>query len=212
MSIKIHANRRLLISIILIWLFNVSGIIGIILGYEDWFISLTPLNLFIYLTLIFWNSPKLSNLLFALIIPFFIGMFTEYLGVNFGLIFGIYQYGQSLGYKIAGVPLMIGVNWAILVYCTAAIVKKIHKNLIISSILGAVLMVALDVIIEVSAPRFDFWQFKDGIIPLQNYIGWLGTAFIAHILFQKVYKTIQYKISIHIFIAIWLFFTTFLFF
>ncbi|GAA4110859.1 hypothetical protein GCM10022393_08180 [Aquimarina addita] len=212
MSIKIQADRKLLISIVVIWLFNISGIIGILIGYEAWFIPLTPLNLLIYLGLILWNATRFNTLILALVIPFAIGMFTEYLGVNYGLIFGTYQYGENLGYKIEGVPLMIGVNWATLVYCTAAIAKRIHHNLAISSLIGATLMVLSDLIIEVSAPRFDFWEFSNGIVPLQNYIGWFGTAFIAHLLFQKVCKTLDFTLSIHIYMAICVFFSTFLFF
>jgi len=207
-----HPERKLLISIVLIWLFNISGIIGILMGYDDWFLELTPLNLLLYLVLILWNSKINKLLILGLLIPFSIGMITEYLGVNYGLIFGDYQYGGNLGIKAFGVPWIIGVNWGLLVYCTSAISKKIHRNIVISSFIGAVLMVALDVIIEVSAPRFDFWEFKDGVVPLQNYIGWMVIAFIAHLLFQKVYKTLQYTVSIHIFIAIFIFFTTFLFF
>ena len=205
-------KKKILISIILIWLFNISGIIGIIIGYEEWFLSLTPLNLLLYMGLIFWNSTIYRSLFIGLLIPFLIGMITEYLGVNYGLIFGDYQYGENLGLKVFGVPWIIGVNWGLLVYSTAAISQKIHANSIVSSIIGATLMVALDVIIEVTAPRFDFWEFADNIVPIQNYIGWFGTACIAHILFQKVYKMVHYTISIHIFIAIFVFFTTFLFF
>jgi len=150
-----QAKRKLFISIGIIWLFNISGVIGILLGYEDWFLPLTPLNLLIYLVLLLWNSEINRFLLIGLLIPFSIGMITEYLGVNYGLIFGNYQYGNNLGIKVLGVPWIIGVNWGLLVYCTAAIAKKIHNNWIISSVIGAILMVALDVIIEVSAPIFD---------------------------------------------------------
>ncbi|WP_378180799.1 carotenoid biosynthesis protein [Aquimarina sp. SS2-1] len=205
-------ERKLLISIILIWLFNISGIIGILIGYEDWFLSLTPLNLLLYLMLILWNSRINVTLFLALLVPFSIGMITEYLGVNHGLIFGNYQYGENLGSKVLGVPWIIGVNWALLVYCTAAISKKIHQNIVISSFIAAVLMVALDVIIEVSAPRFDFWEFKGGVVPIQNYLGWLATAFVAHIVFQKILKNLQFTLSVHIFLAIFIFFTAFLFF
>lgn len=207
-----RAERKLLISIILIWLFNISGIIGILIGYEDWFLPLTPLNLLLYLGLIIWNSKFNKFLILGLLIPFSIGMITEYLGVNYGLIFGNYQYGENLGVKILGVPWIIGANWALLVYCTSAISKKIHPSAVVSSFIGAVLMVALDVIIEVSAPRFDFWEFENGVVPLQNYVGWLITAFIAHLLFQKIYKTLHYGISVHVFLAIFIFFTTFLFY
>ncbi|MBW1297795.1 carotenoid biosynthesis protein [Aquimarina litoralis] len=205
-------ERQLIIAIIIIWLFTVSGIIGILIGYEDWFLPLTPLNLSVYTVLICWTSNARRKLILAMLIPFSIGMITEYLGVNHGLIFGNYAYGNNLGIKVLGVPWIIGINWALLVYTTAAIAKKIHTNIIITASIGAILMVALDVIIEVSAPRFDFWEFDNGVVPIQNYIGWLITAFVAHILFQKFYKTLQYTLSVHIFIAIFIFFTTFLFY
>jgi len=146
-----------------------------------------------------------------LLIPFGIGMITEFLGVNYGLIFGNYEYGNNLGAKIYGVPWIIGVNWAILVYCSAGLVIKIHKNIFLTSALAAMLMVLLDVVIERVAPKFDFWQFENNIVPIQNYVGWFFTAFLAHILFQKSVKVFHFKISLHIFIAILVFFTTFSF-
>ncbi|GAA4275187.1 hypothetical protein GCM10022258_44830 [Aquimarina gracilis] len=148
----------------------------------------------------------------ALLIPFGIGMITEYLGVNYGLIFGEYKYGANLGYKLFGVPLMIGVNWAILTYCTAAMARAINNNIVISSILGAVGMVFLDVIMEVSAPRFDFWEFENGVVPLKNYFGWFCTALVGHLLLQKSIKVFRFRISLHIFIAILVFFSVFLIF
>ncbi|TPN83967.1 carotenoid biosynthesis protein [Aquimarina algicola] len=208
MTEKIKNN----ISIGVIWLFNISGIIGILLGYEDWFLRLTPLNLLIYLFLILWNQNFNPKLILMLSIPFCVGMIAEGLGVNFGLIFGNYEYGENLGYKVFGVPLMIGVNWAILTYSSAAIARKIHSGLWVSSLLASILMVAMDVILEVSAPRFDFWEFENNIVPLQNYVGWFGTAFVAHMVFQKLSKTYNYNLSIHIFVAILVFFTVFLFF
>jgi len=205
-------NRKLTISIILIWLFNISGIIGILFEYQDWFIPLTPLHLLIYLILILWNSDITKKLFLGLMIPFFIGMIAEFFGVNYGVIFGNYTYGKNLGIKIFGVPWMIGVNWAILTYGTAAIAKKLSNRVVITSLIGAVLMVLLDILMEFSAPRFDFWEFEKGIIPIQNYIGWLIVAFVCHILFQKIIKEPHFILSTHIFLAIVIFFTTFLFF
>ncbi len=203
-------TRKRTISIFIIWLFTIAGIIGILSVYKDWFLSFTWLNLLVYLWLIIWNNSLNRRLILALLIPFGIGMLTEYLGVNYGLIFGNYEYGDNLGFKMYGVPLMIAVNWAILTYCTAAMARAIHNSIIISSLLGAIGMVFLDVIMEVSAPRFDFWEFDEGVVPLQNYVGWFFTAFLVHLLLQKVIKVFRFRISLHIFIAILVFFTTFL--
>ena len=35
----------------------------------------------------------------ALLIPFLLGFITEAFGVNYGLIFGDYSYGENLGFK-----------------------------------------------------------------------------------------------------------------
>ncbi|UZO81904.1 carotenoid biosynthesis protein [Aquimarina sp. ERC-38] len=199
------------ISIFIIWLFIACAVIGIQMGYEDWFLSLSPLNLILFLGLIIWNTPYPMNLVIVMFIPFIIGILVEYLGVNFGLIFGEYEYGENLGFKIAGVPLMIGVNWVILTYCSASIARRVTSRAWIVAGIASLLMVLLDLIIEIAAPAMDYWEFEGGQVPLQNYIGWFGTSFIAHLLFQKWNKYHNLKISIHILSAMLMFFIAFIY-
>ena len=206
-------KNKIFISIFIIWLFNISGIIGILSSYSEWFLGYTSLNLLIYVVLIIWNLENISKkVLIAFSIPFFIGFFTEYLGVNYGLLFGTYSYGNNLGIKIWGVPLMICVNWALLTFITADLSRVIHKNIIIRSLLGGLLMMILDMIIEVSAPRFDFWQFENNTVPLKNYIAWFIIGSIAHFLYNQISLKTHVKLSIHILVAITFFFVCFLFF
>ena len=204
-------DKKLSISIFIVWLFSVSGIIGILIGHNDWFLSLTPLHLSVYFLLIVWNSVDKRKIILHLSIAFFTGLLAEFLGVNYGLIFGDYTYGENLGYKIYGVPILIGVNWAILVYSSAAIAKKVCPGGITCSIFAAILMVFLDLIIEMSAPRFDFWEFKGGTVPIQNYVGWFVVSLVIQLIFQKLQKSYNYRLAIHIFLAIALFFAVFLF-
>ncbi|WP_439151729.1 carotenoid biosynthesis protein [Winogradskyella sp.] len=201
-------------SIFLIWLFSVSGIIGILSPeYTDWFLTKTPFNLMLTFLILLANIAEFKwTLTVAVAIPFFLGFITEALGVNYGLIFGNYSYGENLGYKIFGVPVIICVNWALLTMATADVAKIVTKNIILSSLLGAALMTGLDFIIEVSAPRFDFWEFEHGVIPLQNYIGWLATAFVAHLGYQSFKIKTNKIISLHVLISIIVFFAVFLFF
>ena len=107
---------------------------------------------------------------------------------------------------------MICVNWAVLTFTSADISRYFHKNIWIRSLIGGGLMMLLDLAIEVSAPRFDFWEFENEVVPLQNYIGWFVISFIVHLLFQRFYITTNKQISIQIFVAISVFFLTFLFF
>ncbi|MGK0314876.1 MAG: hypothetical protein ACI86M_001096, partial [Saprospiraceae bacterium] len=74
----------------ILWLFTCSALIGIGLGFADWFIPKTPLNLLIGLALLFVNVPLVSNKSKGLfLIAFFVGMFVEIAGVATGQIFGI---------------------------------------------------------------------------------------------------------------------------
>jgi putative membrane protein len=201
---------KLQISVFVIWLFHVSAVIGILLGHADWFLPLTPLNLLLCFGILLWNIPQVNIRDFSvLLIPFAFGMVAEWLGVNFGLIFGDYAYGNNLGPKIWGVPWMIGVNWAILVFLSASIAQKITQNIWVGATIGAALMVLLDLIIEIVAPVFDFWEFNNNIVPLQNYIGWFLVAFLAHLLYQRLFTKHQFVLSIWTFLIFIVFFGTF---
>ncbi|MAD97339.1 MAG: carotene biosynthesis protein [Flavobacteriaceae bacterium] len=204
-------KNKVYLSIFLIWLFNISGILGILSKHTDWFLGLTPLNLFLYIAFIAFHVDKINwNFLIAFLIPFTFGFVTEYLGVNFGLIFGSYEYGENLGYKVQGVPLMICVNWAVLVITSADISEIISKNKYIRAAIVGFLMMTLDIIIEVSAPRFDFWEFENEAVPLQNYVAWFIISFFAYLVFDRFPIRTNKTISYHIFAAITIFFITFL--
>lgn len=208
--IDLAKQHKLLISIFLVWLFHVSAIVGIKLQYHDFFLPLTPLNLLLCFGLILWNIPNLNiKDMLLLLVPFAFGMVAEWLGVNFGLIFGDYSYGNNLGPKIWGVPWMIGINWAILVFLSAAIAQKFTKNLWLGATIGAALMVLLDFIIEIVAPYFDFWEFNCNIVPTQNYIGWFVVAFLAHLIYQKFFQKHQFTLSIWMYLAFVVFFGVF---
>jgi len=140
------------ISIAIIWLFHVSGILGILYGNSEWFISATPLNLSINFALLLINCNSHKWFFHMVILAFLTGMITEILGVQRGWIFGDYQYGDALGYKIMGVPLLIGFNWALLTIITGAIAQQFYKNFFMRTVIGVCLMIFLDLLIEPIAP------------------------------------------------------------
>ena len=85
------------LSVGIMWLFTCSALIGISLGYADWFIPKTPLNLLIGLVLLFINIPLNSNKSKGVfIVAFIVGMLVEIVGVKTGEIFGNYEYGKNL--------------------------------------------------------------------------------------------------------------------
>ena len=133
----------------------------------------------------------------------------EILGVNYGLLFGDYYYGENLGWKVLGVPLLIGVNWMVLTFLSAYISKQIFQNKWLTFFAGALLMVGLDFFIEPVAPVFDFWHWDIGHAPLQNFIAWFGVAFVLQILVDKVIPKENHAFPFHPFAAQTVFFVFF---
>lgn len=195
------------IGIFVVYLFHVSALIGVSLGFYDWFIEKTPLNLSLMFALVIWIFPVNSGKKLAYTFFFFCaGMLVEWLGVSFGWFFGNYVYGENLGVKLDGVPFLIGVNWALLVLTTGAISNQWHSSPWIRAAIGAGLMVGLDVLIEASAPSLDFWVFEGGVAPLSNYIAWFVIAYVLHLVFQQSKMQGNKAFSLHLFLSQCLFF------
>lgn len=195
------------ISIFIIWLFVISAIIGIYLGYVNWFIEKTPLNLLLGAGLLFWNFPIDSLRKFGIWgAAFSIGMLVEIVGVQTGSIFGNYYYGENLGIKLLGVPLLIGVNWAVLSFITAAIGTRLTRNFWSSILIGAGFMLGLDFLLEPLAGIFDFWHFEGGIVPIQNYVAWFITALFLQYMVRKTLNFDKPYFSTHLFLSQVIFF------
>ena len=199
------------VSIIIIWLFHLSGLLGLLYIDKNLFASLTPLNLFISTTLLFINQTNATRMKFFIVFAiFFVGMIAEILGVQYGLIFGNYEYGNNLGLKLLGVPILIGFNWVVLTVICGSISSKIFKkSKILSVIFGITLMLLIDITLEPIAPVLDYWEFSGSKAPLQNYIGWGITSLITQTLYQYFYKTKEFVFSVNLFIAQFLFFLGF---
>lgn len=195
-------------SIFLIWLFHLSGVVGIGFSNKDLFVSFTPINLLISFFLLFSNQLQIDKKsLRTAVIIFIIGMIAEILGVNYGFIFGDYIYLDNLGMKIMGVPIMIGIQWVILTYITGSFSNYFFKkNKLYSILLGVSLMILLDILIEPLAPKLGFWVFDSEIAPLQNYVGWLLIAVPAQIIFYFGIDSKEITFSSHLLIVNFLFF------
>ena len=206
---KSKKRTNQLVAIFLIWLFHVSAIVGITIGFNDWFLSKTPINLLICAALFLRIFPLDSPKKYGYFLLFFaMGMLAEWLGVNHGLLFGSYSYGSNLGYKVDGVPLFIGVNWALLTFITAVISGMISKNRWIKALIAASLMVFLDYFMEQNAPEFDFWDFG-AHVPLSTYITWFILAYFLQLLFQYSRISGNRSISLNLYLAQLVFFTFF---
>lgn len=192
----------------LVW-FYIIGIAGMVIpATSALFMKLTPLALLMnFGLLLIHHENKFSTktiLIFSLIL--LSGFFIEILGVQTGIIFGEYTYGKGLGWKLWDTPLIIGLNWLLLVYTTATITQKIKIHNIIRIALGAGMMLVYDLIMEQVAPRMDMWSWKNGIIPIENYIAWFVIASLFHTLIQFTGIKIRNKLSETVLIAQFVFF------
>ena len=200
--------NKTFLSIFLIWLVHISGLFGLLFYDFIFFASFTPINLFLTSLLLMVNQIKLHRTeLLCIVLIFWTGIFVEFLGVNYGLLFGEYSYGKNLGPKLFGVPFLIGMNWVILTIISGSISSYILKgNKILSIILGSILMLVIDFFIEPVAPILDFWEFKNSIVPLSNYTGWLITGIFTQSLYQYLFKEKELKFSLNLYLAIFVFF------
>ena len=207
-SINTELLKRYL-PIGIVWLFHISAIIGIYLGHYDWFVEKTPMNLMLCMGLLLYAWPLTSakQLLIAGLF-FMVGMLSEWSGVHFGFPFGSYVYGDNLGFKIAGVPLLIGVNWAMLVLISGGIASQLTRSLAARVIVGSALMVFLDLFIEPNSSALDFWHWENSHIPLSNYIGWFAVAAILHYVFQRTVKEVNFPFSLNLYLAQVIFFAS----
>jgi len=167
--------------------FFIVGILGVAVPVSrNLFITLIPLALLLSILVLipFHQSEIRKKEILVFISILLVGFLIEAAGVRYGFIFGIYRYGDGLGIKILGAPLLIGVNWLLLVYCTAVIFEKIPISSIWKITGAAFLMVLYDYVMEQVAPWMDMWSFEGGSAPPRNYISWFILALFFHSLLK----------------------------
>ena len=205
--LKLLDNKELRnFSIFIVWLINISGFFGILSDQKDFFLSSTPYVLTITLFLSVVNSSIEKKFLIRLLFIFLLGLSVEIIGVNFSFFFGEYQYGNNLGIKIFDVPLVIGFNWVLLIIITGNFASRIFPKSIIGKVVfGSIMMILLDLLIEISAPKLDYWEFSINPVPFSNYFWWFVFSILFHLIYQSN-KIKEYVVSTNILLIHFLFF------
>lgn len=184
------------------------GIIGFLIpSIQSAWVQLTPVNLlFGLLMLLIFHQPKQKNFWLSLGIIGALGFLFEVIGVQTGVLFGTYTYGNILGVKILGTPLMLAVNWILLIYLTNYIARKISSKNGVIALIGGLLMVGIDVLIEPFAIHFNLWTWEAVHVPIQNYVMWFILSFGFHLIFNYFNKQLRNEISVCLFGALVVFF------
>ncbi len=184
------------------------GLVGLCTPrWQPLFLSLTPFNLLLSAALVFaFQKGDKSRFALFVILASVVGYLVELLGITTGWPFGEYYYGEALGPKILGVPPVIGLNWALLTYCSAIIASGFVSNRWARAFIGAGLMVGLDLLIEPMAPKLDFWHWQLGHAPFINFVGWYGCAVLLQLLFARLSTFQNNTVTGWYFVTVTLFF------
>ena len=179
---------------ILLWVYGV-GLAGMLLPFSrELFKIITPLNLLFALFFLFWGKKPARQVIITGIAVAVASFFIEAAGVNTGKIFGVYTYGKTLGPALLNTPVIIGLNWFLLIYCTNVISRQLWdlvpergagshtslKKFLFIVITGSLLMVFYDLLLEPAAMRLDMWSWEGDRIPARNYLAWFGFSIAFH--------------------------------
>ncbi len=206
-------------------LFHTIGLVGLLYFDKTFFLAATSFNLLLSFALLIWTQTE-KNLHFIIffIACFFVGLTVEIIGINTGILFGDYTYGNVLGYKFQQVPLLIGVNWFIIIYCSGISIHTLLMKAInrvasdtgktpgalkaLSVIVdGATLAVFFDWLMEPVAVKLGYWVWNgDGSIPLFNYICWFVVSLLLLTIFHFAKFSKQNKFAVNLLLIQLMFF------
>ncbi len=191
---------------------------------RELFSSLTPYNLLLSAGLIVYTQQEKNWSFFIfLLICVVTGFTVEYAGVNYHLLFGSYEYLPAMGPQWKNVPVIIGLNWFIIMYCCGVSVQMLLNHLwnklkeddqpyrsnvgLVAVILDSALLATFfDWIMEPVAVELNWWKWTNETIPVFNYFSWLGVSIVLMILFRLFSFGKQNKFAVNLLLIQFLFF------
>ncbi|HMP29370.1 MAG TPA: carotenoid biosynthesis protein, partial [Saprospiraceae bacterium] len=137
----------------------VFGIICIQFAVWPQLVNLTWFQMMLSCGLILYTYPQTNknSILIFFIVSYFVGFIVEIIGVQSGLLFGTYYYGEVLGWKILDTPIVIGINWFLVTYAVNQLVDFLKLNKLGHSFVAASAITALDYLIEPDAIKLGMW-------------------------------------------------------
>jgi bisanhydrobacterioruberin hydratase len=206
--LELVTNRQKSVSAFFIVFYTV-GIIGMLLPCSfSLFLKLIPLALILsFVALAFFHKSKVEwNTILCFSSIYLIAFTVEAIGANTGRIFGQYEYGEGLGFKLFQTPLIIGINWLYFAYTTAVVVEKLKLPVYLKILLASTGMLLYDLVLEQVASKLDMWHWKNEVIPFQNYLSWFALAVLFHSLIKILKVKFENKLALLILVCQFLFF------
>jgi putative membrane protein len=157
------------IAILVVILFHLVGLIGLLIpSLQHLFLLLVPFHLGLMMVILMLTHRPLNDHFIVFILTVItLSSLAEWVGIHTSLLFGHYAYGNTLGFKLNGVPLIIGINWFLLIYSTGVTMQRSPiKSKWLRLLTGAAILVLLDLLIEPVAIRFNYWHWAGSIVPI----------------------------------------------
>ncbi len=191
-----------------IW-FYIIAFFGIIFPFSNkFFITLIPWAMLFNLGIVMaFHMPEFnlkSKLVFFTIA--LAGFSIEAIGLNTGMAFDNYTYSETLGVKLFNTPLILGVNWLLIIYCSSAIASLIRTNVYKKVLIASLIVMVYDIILEGIVGSLGMWQWSGGSTPVYNYAVWFIVALVFHTFIKIMNVRIWNRLAITIFLAQALFF------
>ena len=110
-----------------------------------------------------------------------ITVIIEIIGAATGKVFGAYAYSDLWRINIISVPLIIGINWVMLLLGAMNVVFNfLGKNKWYYAFVTGLLLAGIDIFIEPVAIALDYWQWEKVTPPMQNFIAWFCIGTVLH--------------------------------
>lgn len=109
-----------------------------------------------------------------------------------------YYYSQLFLVRIMGVPLVIALGWAVIIYCSMLLSDQYNIPWRFRGAMDALVAVLLDISMDVIAIRLGFWHWSIPLtqewygVPYENLIGWIIVVLSFSYLMRFI-RTLNFK-------------------
>ena len=124
-----------------------------------------------------------------------IGFGVEVLGTRTGLPFGDYTYASTLGPKVAGVPVIIPLAWAMMSYPALLAARRLVTGPLLTPVVAAVALASWDLFLDPQMVGEHHWTWTldgspvligIGNVPVQNFVAWLLVSLVLMLVLDRL--------------------------
>jgi putative membrane protein len=113
-----------------------------------------------------------------------LGLLAEAVGTRTGIPFGAYDYADSLGATVLGVPVVVPLAWTMMGYPCLLVGRRLATTRLGEVVVGAAALAAWDLFLDPQMVEAGHWTWTDvqlalpgsPDVPVSNHLGWVVVA------------------------------------